>query len=60
MVKRKFGIKVLNMVVTLCFTEAAIGQWILALYVLLFYGKATTDGHSERWKKLLPNEHLDF
>lgn len=50
--------KVLNSVVTVWFTIAVLGQWIFALYVLLFYGKATAAGHSENWNKVLPNGYV--
>ncbi len=50
--------KVLNRAVALWFTIAVLGQWIFALYVLLFYGKATAAGHSENWNKVLPNGYV--
>ncbi len=58
MAKGQFEKKVLNIVITLWFLIAVIGQWIFALYVFLFYGKATAAGHSENWKKVLPNGYV--
>ncbi len=58
MAKGQFEKKVLNIVIILWFTIAVIGQWIFALYVFLFYGKATAAGHSENWNKVLPNGYV--
>ncbi len=52
------GKKILNSVVTVWFTIAVLGQWIFALYVLLFYGKATVTGHLEDWNKVLPHGYI--
>jgi Predicted membrane protein (DUF2306) len=43
---------------TLWFSLAVLGQWIFALYVLLFYGKATATGHNENWNKVLPHGYI--
>lgn len=40
------------------FTVAAIGQWLFALYVLSFYGRATLGGHPERWNEVLARGHV--
>ncbi|WP_310556674.1 DUF2306 domain-containing protein [Flavobacterium sp.] len=52
------GKKVLNSAVTVWFAIAVLGQWIFALYVLLFYAKAMATGHSENWNKALPNGYV--
>lgn len=49
---------ILDSVVTIWFCLAVLGQWIFALYVLLFYGKSTVSGHSENWNKVLPNGYV--
>lgn len=50
--------KLLNTAITVWFTIAVVGQWIFATYVMLFYGKATATGHSEKWNKVLPNGYV--
>ena len=52
------GKKVLNSAVTVWFAIAVLGQWIFALYVLLFYAKATVTGHSEDWNEVLPKGYV--
>lgn len=58
MTGRQNGRKVLNSVVTGWFIIAVLGQWIFALYVTSFYGRATAAGHSENWNKVLPNGYV--
>lgn len=50
--------EVLDNSVTVWFITAVLGQWLFALYVLLFYAKATLNGHSENWNKALPHGYV--
>lgn len=50
--------KVLESVVTVWFLIAVLGQWLFALYVLVFYAKAAGNGQIENWNKALPHGYV--
>lgn len=38
-----------------CFSVVAVGQLLLAFYVVAFYGRAALNGRFEDWNRVLPN-----
>lgn len=50
-----FVARALKATAVVCLTVVAIGQMLLALYVIAFYGRAALQGRFEEWNKVLPN-----
>ncbi|WP_158259141.1 DUF2306 domain-containing protein [Flagellimonas meridianipacifica] len=49
----------MDFAIKICFIVMAIGQFLFAFYVLVFYGKSSINGHFEKWGKVMPTGLID-
>lgn len=50
--------KALSVAATAWFVVAVLGQLMLVVFVIGFYGRAATQGHFETWNKVLPHGYV--
>ncbi len=50
--------RVLTITAITWFLVAMTGQWLMAIYVALFYGRAALAGQPEQWNRILHNGHI--